>query len=168
MVVMGVSGCGKSALGQALAAALGCPFVEGDDLHPPANRAKMAAGVPLDDEDRRPFLDGVARAIAAPREGALVVACSALKRDYRQRILAAGEVVFLLPLADRETLLGRLRRRQGHFMPASLLESQLSTLELPSADEPVVTLDGAWPVAVQVERALAALSAGEPERADIG
>ena len=143
VVVMGVSGCGKSTLGRALAAALQWTFVEGDELHPPANVAKMQAGVPLTDEDRQPFLERVAQAILERREHGVVVSCSALKRRYRDLIRAiAGDVCFVLPQLDRERLRARLLKRPGHFMPASLLDSQLEALEVPGDDEEAVLVDG--------------------------
>jgi len=161
IIVMGVSGCGKSTLARALADRLGWRFIEGDALHPPANIAKMAAGIPLDDADRLPFLDNVAEAAAACGDGGAVIACSGLKRAYRDRIRArAGDIMFVLPLLDRDHLLERLERRLGHFMPASLLDSQLATLELPGPDERAVLIDGVAPVEAQVERVLAATEPG--------
>lgn len=162
VVVMGVSGCGKSTLGRALADALGWRFVEGDMLHPPANIAKMAAGVALDDDDREPFLEAVGTALAAGRAEGVVAACSALRRAYRDRLrAAAGDIVFVLPLLDGTGLLPRLAARAGHFMPASLLDSQLATLELPDSDERAILLDGASPLDAQLTRALAALHTRE-------
>ena len=158
VVIMGVSGCGKSTLGGALARALGWRFVEGDTLHPAANVAKMRAGIPLDDGDRQPFLEGVARAIVAAEGRGVVVSCSALKRAYRDLIRArAGAVTFVLPKAGREVLAARLRQRSDHFMPAALLDSQLASLEPPAADEDVIVVDGAAATAYQVTDVLAAL-----------
>jgi gluconokinase len=115
MVVMGVSGCGKSTLAAALASTLGWQFIEGDSLHPPANIAKMAAGLALDDHDRQPFLEAVARVIAAHRPEGVVVSCSALKRSYRDLIRSrAGPVQIVMPVLDRERLLTRLAQRRGH------------------------------------------------------
>ena len=145
VVVMGVSGSGKTTVGAALADALGLRFVDGDALHPAANVAKMAAGIPLDDADRAPWLDAVGAVLAA---GPVVVACSALKRAYRDRLRAAApdlELVFLD--GSRELLASRMASRPGHFMPASLLDSQLATLEPPTVDEHSVTVDVAAPVA---------------------
>jgi gluconokinase len=145
VVVMGVSGSGKSTLGQLLARTLDCPFLEGDDFHAPAAVEKMRSGHPLTDEDRWPWLDrlGHALADAARQHGRAVAACSALKRAYRERLLAAtgGTVRFVLLDNDRDVLVRRLAERPGHYMPASLLDSQLDTLERPGKDEPVVTLD---------------------------
>ncbi|MBE7219311.1 MAG: gluconokinase [Caulobacteraceae bacterium] len=135
VVVAGVSGSGKSTLGAALAARLGVPFVDGDDLHSEAAKAKMHRGEPLTDADRAPWLDRVAAALAAPR--GVVIACSALKRAYRDRLRAAAPSAVTLVLeAPRAVLEARLRARHGHFMPARLLDSQLATLEPPQPDEP--------------------------------
>jgi len=155
---MGVSGCGKSTLGRDLAAVLGVPFVEGDALHPPANVAKMRAGIPLDDADRRPFLERVADAIAAEPAG-VVVSCSALKRAYRDliRTRAGRDVTFVWPHMDRAALAARLAARRDHYMPASLLDSQLAALEPPAADEAAIAVDGAAPTPAQVALVLAAL-----------
>jgi gluconokinase len=127
LVVMGVSGCGKSSLGTALAAALALPFTDADDLHPATNRAKMAAGQPLTDADRWPWLKAVGTVLAA---NAGVVACSALRRSYRDRLRdTAGPVQFLHLVAPREVIAERLAAPRGHFMPLALLDSQLATLE---------------------------------------
>ena len=156
IVVMGVSGCGKSSVGQALAEALGARFIDGDDLHPEANKAKMAAGIPLNDDDRWPCLDSVAAALA---EGDTVVACSALKRVYRERIGAgAPGTAFVHLHGSRELLAQRMGARPNHFMPISLLDSQLNTLELLAADEPGHTYDIAAPVDQLVAAALADLT----------
>jgi gluconokinase len=128
IVVMGVSGCGKTSIGTLLASTLGLEFTDGDDLHTQANREKMAGGIPLDDEDRWPWLDRVGQALNMP--GGAVVACSALKRIYRKRILdAAPKAIFVHLQGDRDLLLRRLNNRANHFMPPSLLDSQLETLE---------------------------------------
>ena len=155
IVVMGVSGCGKSSVGLALAEALGARFIDGDDLHPEANKAKMAAGIPLNDDDRWPWLDLVGEALA---ESNTVVACSALKRVYRERILAAAPGTFFVHLhGTRELLAQRMGARPDHFMPVSLLDSQLNTLELLGADEPGVMLDIALPIDQLVAAAKAAI-----------
>jgi len=145
VAVMGVSGSGKTTVGAALADALGLRFVDGDALHPVANVAKMAAGIPLDDADREPWLDAIGSVLA---DRPVVVACSALKRAYRDRLRAAAprlELVFLD--GDRELLAARMAARPGHFMPTSLLDSQLATLEPPTVDEHPLTVDIATPVA---------------------
>jgi gluconokinase len=143
IVLMGVSGSGKSTVGQALAARLGCPFLEGDTLHPPANVRKMSAGVPLTDEDRHGWLAAIAQRLkAAARTGsALVVACSALKRRYRDVLRAAApDVLFVHLDGSAATLEQRLAQRRHHFMPPSLLMSQLAALEPLGPDERGFTL----------------------------
>jgi gluconokinase len=144
VVVMGVSGSGKTTVGAALAEAIGVPFEDGDSLHPAANVAKMSAGIPLTDEDRGPWLDAIGRVLAA---GPVVVACSALKRVYRDRLRAAAPDLELVYLeVDRVTLLERMKHRT-HFMPPSLLNSQLATLEVPTEDEHSLIADAAVPLA---------------------
>lgn len=141
-VVMGVSGCGKSSVGAAVAARLGISYIDGDDLHPPENIAKMSRGEPLTDSDRSPWLIRVGERLAAFK-GPVVIGCSALKRTYRDIIRdKAGEPVCFLHLeGSRETLLERMAKRSGHFMPVSLLDSQLDTLEPPGLDETEITAD---------------------------
>jgi len=150
---MGVSGCGKSTLGAALAQALGVGFIEGDALHPPANIAKMSAGEALTDADRRPWLDAVAASLAETARGrGAVAACSALKRAYRDRIRqgARTNVIFVYIDLDAATLRRRLAGRRGHFMPASMLDSQLAALEPPGPDEDAVVVDGRLPTEQQL------------------
>lgn len=138
---MGVSGSGKSTVGAALARRLGVPFIDADTLHPPANIAKMAAGEPLTDDDRRPWLDRVGEWLAAHRDGG-VVSCSALKRTYRDRLRAHCPPATFLHLRGSPELIGaRLAARPGHFMPAALLRSQFDALEPLGADEDGVTVD---------------------------
>jgi gluconokinase len=147
IVVMGVSGSGKSTLAALLAERLDCPLIEGDAFHSAANVAKMAAGHPLDDTDRWPWLDRVGQAVGAASAGAgiAVAACSALKHRYRERLQAASDVPLLFVLLDtrHDEIARRLEQRAGHYMPASLLDSQLATLERPGADERALTLDAA-------------------------
>ncbi|MCD2173410.1 gluconokinase [Rhizobium sp. C4] len=163
IVVMGVSGCGKSSLGEALAHRLGLPFIEGDALHPAENVAKMASGAPLTDEDRWPWLARVGEALAAP-DGGAVVSCSSLKRVYRDVLRReAGEgVIFVHLHGSRELLLSRMQRRPGHFMPASLLDSQLATLETPGPDENAIPVDCAEPLHPALERVADLISARQP------
>jgi carbohydrate kinase (thermoresistant glucokinase family) len=140
IVVMGVSGCGKTSIGVLLSKALGIRFTDGDDLHPTANKEKMAAGIPLNDDDRWPWLDLVGLTLSMP-EGA-IVACSALKKSYRDRIRSvAPDAVFVHLVGSRELLMERLQNRKNHFMPPSLLESQLNTLEELQADEVGFSVD---------------------------
>ena len=165
IVVLGVSGSGKTTVGEALAARLGSGFVDADDLHPPASVAKMAAGIPLTDEDREPWLRAVAGVLAEARaEGrGLVVACSALRRRYRDQLRVGDpELLCLLLDGSRELLESRLRARRGHFMPADLLDSQLATLEPLVADERGTVLDLAVPVADLVEAAARAAGDARP------
>jgi carbohydrate kinase (thermoresistant glucokinase family) len=156
---MGVSGCGKSTLAQALADALGLHMVDGDDLHPSANVLKMRQGTPLRDEDRWPWLARIGQTLAQAPAPGMVLACSALKRAYRDRIRTeAGGVRFVFLHGDEALLRARLQARQGHYMPASLLDSQLATLEPPGADEPdVLAVDLALPTEGQCAAALRGL-----------
>jgi gluconokinase len=142
---MGVSGAGKSSVAELLARRLGCAFVEGDRLHPASNVAKMAEGIPLTDDDRWPWLDLVGDELAAARERgeSIVVTCSSLKRSYRTRLREAskGPLYFVFLKGSPELLASRMGERQGHFMPTSLLQSQLQTLESPEGEDGVVTVD---------------------------
>lgn len=144
LVVMGVSGCGKTTLARALSAATGMRFLEADDLHPQENVAKMAAGVPLDDDDRWPWLGALSRWMheRAAADESTVITCSALKRTYRDLLAEGLPGVTFVHLVAEPTLIGeRLQRRSGHYMPASLLDSQLADLEALRADENGVVLD---------------------------
>ncbi|MFI0846354.1 gluconokinase [Mesorhizobium sp. IMUNJ 23232] len=145
IVVMGVTGCGKTAVGEAIARHLGWRFVEGDRLHPPENIAKMSSGQPLTDADRSGWLDAIGAAIAEgiADGGGVVVACSALKRKYRDRLRSfQPDILFVHLVIDRETAWQRVGSRKGHFMPASLVDSQFAALELPQADEFAINLNG--------------------------
>lgn len=153
---MGPSGSGKSSVGQAIAAILGIPFVDGDDLHSSANVEKMLAGNPLDDEDRMPWLDAIGRILRAAPE--IVVACSALARRYRERILqTAPDAVFVELAVDPDELRRRMRRRD-HFMPPALLNSQLATWERLAPDEPGFSLENDASVEEVAARAAALLA----------
>jgi carbohydrate kinase (thermoresistant glucokinase family) len=157
-IVMGVSGVGKTRHGTLLARRLGARFVEGDDLHPPANRAKMAGGTPLADEDRWPWLDLVAAALAEG-EPPVVAACSALRRRYRDRLRLGAPGAVVLHLTGAPDLIAeRLRARQGHFMPPALLQSQLATLEPLEADEAGVVAEVAGPPEAVVDALLAGIA----------
>lgn len=149
IIAMGVSGSGKSTLGALLAGKLDCPFLEGDDFHDARAIAKMSAGRPLDDDDRWPWLDrlGLAVGEALASGGRVVAACSALRRSYRERLRGAiaAPTRFVLLDASHDELLRRLTVRSDHYMPASLLDSQLATLERPGLDEAVFTLDAGAP-----------------------
>ncbi|TPL95710.1 gluconokinase [Mesorhizobium sp. B2-3-12] len=149
IVVMGVAGCGKSAVGIALAAALDALFIEGDRLHPPENVARMARGEPLTDQLREGWLDAIGKQIAASagKVQGVVAACSALKRGYRERLRGfCPDIVFLYLEIDPATARRRVGNRKGHFMPASLVDSQFAILEPPEADERALTLDATRPV----------------------
>ena len=135
---MGVAGCGKSTVGALLASRNGGRFHDADDFHPPANIAKMATGIPLDDSDRAPWLARLRKEVidAAPADGFSVLACSALKKSYREQLgIGTSGVVLVYLKGDAATLAARLAGRAGHFMKSGMLESQLATLEEPSADE---------------------------------
>lgn len=158
VVVMGVAGTGKTTIGPLLAARLGVPYAEGDDFHPEANIAKMTAGIPLEDEDRWPWLDAIG-AWAHGREGlGGVVSSSALKRSYRDRLRAAAPgIVFVHLTGDRELVEHRMANRRGHFMPTALLDSQFAALQPLQPDEPGFAVDVSGTPEEITERALAAL-----------
>lgn len=179
IVVMGVSGTGKSTLGAALAEALCLPFVDGDDLHPPPNIAKMSRGIPLTDDDRHPWLDSIRKTAVArihaaiesgplPDQGhrtGLIVACSALKKAYREILrgrdpCSSGSVdpaelavstYFVFLKGNKDTLMERMQQRTGHFMKAQMLESQLATLECPDGEPGIVTVPMEWSTEEQVQ-----------------
>jgi gluconokinase len=150
---MGVASCGKTTVGEALATRLAAHFIEGDRLHAPESVAKMSHGIPLTDDDRWPWLARVGAALAG--EGPAIASCSALKRSYRRAIeKAAGRPVSFIHLhGSREVLAKRIASRKEHFMPASLLDSQLATLEMPGEDERAIRIDISDPPEVILEQA---------------
>ncbi|WP_421917414.1 gluconokinase [Mesorhizobium sp.] len=157
---MGVAGCGKSIVGKGMAAGLGATFIEGDRLHPPENVARMASGEPLTDALRAGWLDAIGQQVAASIAGghSVVATCSALKRGYRDRLRGfCPDIVFLYLEIDPATARRRVANRRGHFMPASLVDSQFAILEAPVADEVALTVDAKRPVADIVAGAIHAL-----------
>ncbi|GGL02209.1 gluconokinase [Sphaerisporangium melleum] len=157
LVVMGVTGSGKTTVGQALADRLGLPFADADDFHSPASVAKMTAGIPLDDDDRMPWLRAIGAWLADHAAGGAVVSCSALKRSYRDVLRAAAPPACFVHLAgDREVVRRRVAGRPGHFMPASLVDSQYAALQPLQDDERGVVLDFTRGVEQLVEDYLAA------------
>jgi len=158
MVIMGVAGSGKTSVGEALAARLGIIYRDGDTLHPPANVAKMRAGIPLTDDDRWPWLERVAHELRAADEP-VAIGCSALKRRYRDFILheTGAPVLFVYLSGPRELIESRMHARTGHFMPTSLLDSQFATLEEPQSDENAVVIDIEGPMDDVVNRIVAAI-----------
>lgn len=162
IVVMGVSGSGKSTIGEALAGALGAPFIDADNLHPRANVEKMRGGSPLADADRWPWLEIVADAMrnTADTNGRAVCACSALRRAYRDclRNRAGEPIAFVLLTGDKSVIAARQANRPGHFMPPALLDSQFATLEPFEPDEHGIVLDVALTVDALVEQAKAQLA----------
>jgi gluconokinase len=160
IVVMGVSGSGKSTVAEALARRTGLTFRDDDGFHPAANIEKMRAGIPLTDTDRAPWLAAIARAIdaAAGRKAAMVVACSALKRAYRDVLVHGRRDVALVYLKGTPALIARrLAKRHGHFMPAALLDSQFAALEEPGDDEPAIAVDIDRPIDIIVDDIIARL-----------
>ncbi|MFJ9666048.1 gluconokinase [Streptomyces sp. NPDC101219] len=158
VVVMGVSGTGKTTVGTLLAARLGVPYAEADDFHPPANIEKMSAGTPLTDDDRAPWLDAIGDWARGRTGLGGVVSCSALKRAYRDRLRdAAPDLLFLHLTGDRSLVAERLAQRTGHFMPTALLDSQFATLQPLDPDEAGVAVDVAAGPTEVTEQALAAL-----------
>lgn len=152
VVIMGVSGCGKSSVGEGLSRHLGIPYRDGDDLHPAANVEKMRAGQALTDADRWPWLDRVAAVLA--HDAPVIVGCSALRRTYRDRLRkgAGGPVTFVHLTGPRELIAKRMSARSGHYMPLSLLDSQFAALEPPGLNE-ALTIDIDQPLAAIVATA---------------
>lgn len=157
VVVMGVSGCGKTTIGEALAAREGLTFADGDDFHSEANKAKMHAGTPLTDADRAPWLAAQAAWLRGQHHAGGVLASSALRRAYRDRLREGNPGLFFVHLhGTRELLLERVNNRQGHFMPPTLLDSQLETLEALEPDEAGATIEiGPGPQEIVAEAAAA-------------
>lgn len=164
-IIMGVSGSGKSTLGAELARALSCSFLDGDSFHTAQAIAKMRSGEALTDEDRWPWLDSLAHAVDAEivARGATVAACSALRRSYRDRLRQTikAPVCFVLLDGERQELLRRISNRPGHYMPPSLLTSQLETLERPTPDEAVLILDASQATEALRDQVLAQLADGK-------
>ncbi len=159
VVIMGVSGSGKSTIGALVADAMNFPFLDADSLHPLENVRKMAAGTPLDDDDRWPWLDLVGHELATTKAKGIVMACSALKRRYRDAIRAkAPDTIFLHLDGSIEVLGARIEGRSGHFMPASLLASQLAALEPLEGDESAVVIDVAGTMTEILGKAVAGIS----------
>ncbi|WP_416429746.1 gluconokinase [Paenarthrobacter nicotinovorans] len=152
IIVMGVSGCGKTTIGDLVARELGVPFLDGDSLHPVDNVDKMASGTPLTDDDRWPWLASVGSELAKAGDEGLVLACSALRRSYRDAIREqAPDTIFLHLHGSKEVLTARTEGRAGHFMPPALLDSQLATLEPLQSDERGVIIN----IAARVQQVLA-------------
>jgi gluconokinase len=164
LIVMGVSGCGKSSVGEAIAEHFGVPFIEGDAMHPPENIAKMSAGTPLNDDDRWPWLDTLAQRLGREtlEHGGAVASCSALKIAYRDRLQAGSsrQTRFIFLNCARETLERNQSKREGHFMPPSLLDSQLATLEPPFREERAIVIDGNQPFNRVIQSILEKLNQG--------
>lgn len=166
IVVMGVQGSGKSTIGSMLAAKLGVRFIDGDSLHPAANIAKMAAGIPLDDDDRMPWLAEIGRVLAAERHDGIIVACSALKRKYRDLLRQSVPNLFIVyPEGPIELVASRISYRRHEYMPPALLQSQYATLEPRAQDERGVTVDISLDPAAVIESAAAALGVRSPATA---
>lgn len=161
VIIMGVSGCGKSSVGEGLAARLGIAYRDGDHLHPPANVAKMRAGIALTDDDRWPWLDSVANVLA--QEAPVIVGCSALRRAYRDRIRAGagGPVQFIHLAGSRDVIAARMAARKGHYMPVALLDSQFATLEPPGPDE-ALTVNIEQPLPALIDAILPVLQGKTP------
>lgn len=164
IVVMGVSGCGKTSVGRHLARLLGWPFLEGDEFHPPENIAKMSAGIPLRDEDRWGWLDSIGAQMSGRRAQGerVVVSCSALRRCYRDRLRAAGDLLFIHLQGARDRIEARMALRSGHYMPVGLLDSQFATLEALEPDERFLVCDIGPPAQHIAERLISQVAPPHP------
>ena len=166
VICMGVSSCGKTVVGQAIAERLKVPFLDGDDYHSEANKQKMHAGIPLTDEDRWPWLASLAHALreAADKSGMAIGACSALKREYRDYLLAQADepILFVFLEGSQELIAERIAARHHEFMPASLLASQFATLEVPGADENALTEPVTLSIDDIADRVVAEIGQGGP------
>ncbi|WP_246710287.1 gluconokinase [Martelella soudanensis] len=160
IIVMGVSGSGKSSVARRLAERAGYDFIEGDGLHPAANVDKMSRGIPLEDDDRWPWLALIGTEIASHRQEGVVITCSALKKAYRDRLreAAGGPLAFIFLEGSEALLSARMGHRAGHFMPLSLLKSQLATLERPDGEPGVVVVDIDHPLEAICDAALSGLA----------
>lgn len=139
--LMGVSGCGKTVIGSELAKQLGGTFIDGDDLHPPANKEKMGTGIALNDEDRYPWFEAIHQSILSTEQRPVIVACSALKRTYRDILRAEqNRAVFVYLEGSFDLIMSRIQKRDHEYMPSDLLHSQFDTLEEPTADEHVIIM----------------------------
>jgi gluconokinase len=165
ILVMGVQGSGKSTIGMMLAAKLGITFLDGDSLHSPENVSKMAAGIPLDDADRMPWLAQIGNILATERHSGIIVACSALKRRYRDLIRDSVPDLFIVhPEGPIELVAARISIRQHEYMPAALLSSQYAILEPRSLDERGVTVDISCEPPAVIDAVTMALAVGSPTR----
>ncbi len=154
LIVMGVTGCGKSSLGRALAQALGATYLEGDDLHPPSSIDKMRRGIALQDSDREPWLKAIVAMMAQP--GSIVASCSALRRRYRDILRAVSPAPGFVHIAiTQEQALERVRSRFGHYMPPTLVASQFDALEPPQGESDAFTVSALWSIHEQVHATLA-------------
>ena len=157
IVIMGVSACGKSTFGKLLAERLGADFVDGDDLHPECNIRKMASGIALDDVDRQPWLESIRDLVrqVASQERRLVIACSALKRAYRDLIRQGDpQVRFIFLDVEKALILNRIRARAGHFMKDAMVDSQFSVLEIPNGEPNTLMIDGSKAIEEMIEDSL--------------
>lgn len=159
IVIMGVCGCGKSTVGAMIANEIGATFIDGDDLHPRANIEKMQSGNPLNDEDRMPWLERISDVFfsIARRSKSCVIACSALKKSYRDEIRKSGDIIFIHLYGSKDLIKQRMSKRSGHYMKDNMIDSQFSTLEFPNNEAKVINIEITPPVGEVVEIALSKL-----------